>query len=92
MWFCLCVELKRVGRKSFDRRRKGTGRETLRLFQHSKFHFIDDPIVAAHHLKRQLQRNEKRQFSSGLNQIKQFTVPCGSALLALRERGRVPAA
>jgi hypothetical protein len=38
------------------------------------------------------QWNEKRKFSSGLNQIKQFTVPCGSAVPALRERGRVPAA
>jgi hypothetical protein len=49
MWFCLCVEPKPVARKSFDRRKEGTGRETLRPFQHSKFHFIDDPIVAAHH-------------------------------------------
>jgi hypothetical protein len=32
------------------------------------------------------------EFSSGLSQFKQFTVPGGSALLALRERGRVPAA
>jgi hypothetical protein len=82
---------KGAARKSFDRR-EGTGRETLRLFQHSKFHFIDDPIVAAHHLKRQLQRNEKRKFSSGLKLFQQFTVPGGSAPLALRQRGRVPAA